>query len=804
MDRSMLNKATSSDDIPTPGYLFTEIAKCTFTDLAASQQLADYLLKKLEKDDPRVKCKVLRIIRHVCEQGKADFRRAVQKRSEVVKGCLQYRGTPDPLKGDSMNKQVREEADAAVKAVFSSDSATNAYGGNLEASRKMQGFGSEGHGGGDSFVQGRIGQLPSQSGGGMRGFGSDDMGGGGGGMPKGPSSMGSGGMVGFGNPNFDNAPKEDKDSMFSQAMSSGWTAVSSLTNKVSQVSGMGTQSRPGQTGGGYGGYGGGPGGMDSNMSSYRAPPVGGAQTASFGQGVQGRWGGDSSAAAAVSSRATSSSTTGEYEARIVEALCAPGGPRVAPSKDALEDFCKKCESLDCTAVADQLRKKLLGTEWQIRLKALHAIEALNNHGLDGIVGPLQQHCSDLLFEAQELPQCKQKATQVLSALGLVDASSVTAARRGGSAAAAAPAAPPVDLLDMMDGGSPAAAAMPTNGASAAPNLLEASPAVNGSGGGLLDFGAPDAGAVAAPMQAPPAAGGAGGGGGLFGSLSIGGSQAPAPAETPSLLAQVQGQPGGVGGPSPEAQAGGGSSLFSGLSARGSATGQAAGMQQAGSGLPGAFGSAMQPPAAQQQDRGAHLSILSGLNAGGTTGQMPGMQQQMPQMGGGCMPQMGGMGMGGMGVAGGMQQPQQAYGGCMGGGCGGMPQMAPMGQMGAQPPYPGGGCGGCMPQMGGGMMGGMGMGGCGQMQNMGGPCGGPGPAFGFVGGAGGPSGPSPMGMGGGCGNMAPPMMGAPGQSMGGIGQLQPSLGMSSQAAAPKKDSAFGFVADEMMGLKGGLS
>jgi len=77
----MLNKATSPDDVPTPGYMFTEIAKATFADINACQQLADYLLKKLERDNPHVKMKALRIIRHVCEQGKPDFRRAVQKKS---------------------------------------------------------------------------------------------------------------------------------------------------------------------------------------------------------------------------------------------------------------------------------------------------------------------------------------------------------------------------------------------------------------------------------------------------------------------------------------------------------------------------------------------------------------------------------------------------------------------------------------------------------------------------------------------------------------------------------------------------
>eukprot|EP00403_Amphidinium_massartii_P017834 CAMPEP_0178415610 /NCGR_PEP_ID=MMETSP0689_2-20121128/23639_1 /TAXON_ID=160604 /ORGANISM="Amphidinium massartii, Strain CS-259" /LENGTH=185 /DNA_ID=CAMNT_0020036933 /DNA_START=47 /DNA_END=600 /DNA_ORIENTATION=- len=148
VDRALLNKATSADDTPTPGYMFGEIAKATFADIDACQQLADYLIKKLERDNPHVKLKVLRIIRHVCDQGKHDFRRAIQKKADLVKQCQQYRGTPDPLKGDAPNKAVREEADVALKSIFSSDSSTDAFGRSIDQGRKMTGFGSDAAGGG--------------------------------------------------------------------------------------------------------------------------------------------------------------------------------------------------------------------------------------------------------------------------------------------------------------------------------------------------------------------------------------------------------------------------------------------------------------------------------------------------------------------------------------------------------------------------------------------------------------------------------------------------------------------------------
>jgi len=259
MDRSALNKATSADDTPTPGYLYTEIAQSTFADLNACQQLADYLIKKLEKDNPHVKLKCLKIIKHVCEQGKPEFKRAIQRKAEVVKACLQYRGTPDPLKGDAPNKAVREEADLAVKAVFSSNASLNAYGFSTGQGKKMQGFGSEP----SEDISSRIGNLSSNS---FSGGGSSFEGGGG-------RSFGSaGGMVGFGNPNFENAPpRKDDDSVFNKAMSSTMSAVSYLQSKVT-----GAPAPP------VGGCG--CGGSDG---TYRPPPVGSSGNYGGGSGYTG-------------------------------------------------------------------------------------------------------------------------------------------------------------------------------------------------------------------------------------------------------------------------------------------------------------------------------------------------------------------------------------------------------------------------------------------------------------------------------------------------------------------------------------
>jgi hypothetical protein len=71
-------------------------------------------------------------------------------------------------------------------------------------------------------------------------------------------------------------------------------------------------------------------------------------------------------------------------------------------------------------VGNQLRQKLSAADWQTRLKALHAVEALHQHELDAITGHVSQFSSAMLFECQQMPQCRQKASKVLQLLGFID------------------------------------------------------------------------------------------------------------------------------------------------------------------------------------------------------------------------------------------------------------------------------------------------------------------------------------------------------------------------------------------------
>ena len=116
----MMMEATSSDDSPTPGFMLTDIAKQTLSSYPACEQIEQFLLSRITKTNHNIKFKCLTIIKHVCRAGRLEFKRDLSRNVGPVKECLQFRGPPDPLRGDEIYKRVRDLAKETVDAIFDS------------------------------------------------------------------------------------------------------------------------------------------------------------------------------------------------------------------------------------------------------------------------------------------------------------------------------------------------------------------------------------------------------------------------------------------------------------------------------------------------------------------------------------------------------------------------------------------------------------------------------------------------------------------------------------------------------------
>lgn len=146
--------------------MYGEISKMSLVSYEACKEIQDYLLARLKKSNHNVKYKALIIIKHVCRAGRPDFKRDMTRQTEasgpsypsaahgtrlrsfsdacllqLIRDCLQFRGPPDPLRGDQIYKRVHEAAKEALDAIYDSEASTSVVPSSVQS--RIQGFGSE-------------------------------------------------------------------------------------------------------------------------------------------------------------------------------------------------------------------------------------------------------------------------------------------------------------------------------------------------------------------------------------------------------------------------------------------------------------------------------------------------------------------------------------------------------------------------------------------------------------------------------------------------------------------------------------
>uniref|UniRef100_A0A0D9Y5N5 VHS domain-containing protein n=1 Tax=Oryza glumipatula TaxID=40148 RepID=A0A0D9Y5N5_9ORYZ len=137
----MVDGVTADDDKVAPVYKLEEICELLrASDASVVKEVADFVLKRLDNKSPVVKQKALRLIKYAVGKSGTDFKREMQRHSAAMRQLVHYKGHPDPLKGDSLNKAVRETANDAIAAIFSTEEpkpavATEGLG------KRIQGFG---------------------------------------------------------------------------------------------------------------------------------------------------------------------------------------------------------------------------------------------------------------------------------------------------------------------------------------------------------------------------------------------------------------------------------------------------------------------------------------------------------------------------------------------------------------------------------------------------------------------------------------------------------------------------------------
>lgn len=359
----MIDAVTSDEDKVAPVYKLEEISQLLrSSNSSIVKEVSEFILKRLDHKSPVVKQKALRLIKYAVGKSGVEFRREMQRNSVAVRQLFHYKGQPDPLKGDALNKAVRDTAREAISSIFSEENSKPAPAEDLN--KRIQGFGNT------NF------EAPSED---KKSFITEVVGLGSASIKQGISSFTQGHSL----------KKSDNGSYKSPNLRRSLTSETSYSDRYEPVKlNNDTQSKFG---------------ISKDISS--GPWSGDSRV-----GRSGTESGDSSASYAGSKT---------REEKLLETIVTSGGVRLNPTRDAIQVFLVEAAKLDALALSHALESKLQSPMWQVRVKAVCVLESILRKKEDEHFATIASYFSenkDAVIRCSESPQSslREKANKVLS------------------------------------------------------------------------------------------------------------------------------------------------------------------------------------------------------------------------------------------------------------------------------------------------------------------------------------------------------------------------------------------------------
>ncbi|XP_020226252.1 protein MODIFIED TRANSPORT TO THE VACUOLE 1 [Cajanus cajan] len=371
----LIDSATSDEDKVTPVYKLEEICEL----LRSShpnivKELSEFILKRFDNKSPIVKHKALRLIKYAVGKCGAEFRREMQRHSVAIRQLLHYKGQLDPMKGDALNKAVRDTAQEAIAAIFSSDENNkppSSAPAAADLNRRIQGFG---------------------------------------------------------NTNFQ-APPQGKKSFLSEVVDLGSATIKQGLSAFTQGHSSLIKNEAGT--GNYDGP-----NLHSSFNAEteqrgdRYEPVAYRRETQTASGLSrnqsgGPWNQDTGPTRIEISNGKTDASYVESktrEDRLMETVASSGGVRLQPTREAIQVFLTEAAKLDAMALCHAIERKLQSPMWQVRVKAVCVLESILRKKDDDHFSCMASYFTenkDLVLRCSESPQAslREKANKVLGLLG---------------------------------------------------------------------------------------------------------------------------------------------------------------------------------------------------------------------------------------------------------------------------------------------------------------------------------------------------------------------------------------------------
>ena len=255
----------------------------------------------------------LRLIKYAVGKSGNDFKREMQRHSAAMRQLVHYKGHPDPLRGDALNKAVRETANEAIAAIFSTEDPKPAVA-TESLGKRIQGFGNT------NYEPSRIDDKKSFL-----------------------SELNE--VVGIGSASI------------KQGLSNFAAAHAMMTNDNGATykspnlrRSLTTESER------YGRY------DPSEIQSESRASSGASKNA-----ASGSWGPTPSSSTPTDDTSSSQPGIKTREERLLETIVTASGVRLQPTRDALQIFLTEASKLDAVALSRALENKLNSPLWQVSL-----------------------------------------------------------------------------------------------------------------------------------------------------------------------------------------------------------------------------------------------------------------------------------------------------------------------------------------------------------------------------------------------------------------------------------------------------
>lgn len=248
----------------------------------------------------------LRLIKYAVGKSGTEFRREMQRHSAAVRQLFHYKGQLDPLKGDALNKAVRDTSHEAISAIFSEE---NKPAPAEDLNKRIQGFGNTNY------------EMPLED---RKSFLSEVVGLGSASIKQGLSSFAQGHSL----------RKNDNGNYRSPNLRRSLTIENDYSDRYEPV------KLHNENQGSFG--------VSKNVTS-------------------GPWGQDSRVINTETKNGDSSSSYTEgktREERLLETIVTSGGVRLQPTRDAIQVFLVEAAKLDALVLSHALELKLQSPVWQ--------------------------------------------------------------------------------------------------------------------------------------------------------------------------------------------------------------------------------------------------------------------------------------------------------------------------------------------------------------------------------------------------------------------------------------------------------